>query len=210
MPDVGQLLILLVVLGAAAAVVVGPLLRPAMGSVPPHVGDDDLASLALRHRIAVESLRDVEADLRAGSLDAEGYLAARADAEERAVRTAAALEDARRDGRQAHRGTVSDAGSARRVAGALGATIMALILVGSFLPAPLTLANGTVVNAQLAAQQRAEQERQDAIRRLERTLATKPEAAGLVQLANLYLQGETAGDFQHAANLLLLAIRLDP
>ena len=31
-----------------------------------------------------------------------------------------------------------------------------------------------------------------------------------MQLASLYLQGGTADDFQHAANLLLLAIRLDP
>ena len=51
--------------------------------------------------------------------------------------------------------------------------LLALIVVGSLLPAPLTLANGTVVNAQLAAQQRAEHVRQDAIHKLEKTLASR-------------------------------------
>ena len=71
MPEPGQLLILIVVLVAAGGVVAGPLVwrRQDVGTAP-HDGDD-VGSLALRHRIAVESLRDVEADRRAGSLDEE-------------------------------------------------------------------------------------------------------------------------------------------
>ena len=77
MADIGQLLILLVVLVGAGAVVAAPLLWPAGEAADPSSTGDDLASLALRHRIAVESLRDVEADRRAGSLDAEKVLEGR-------------------------------------------------------------------------------------------------------------------------------------
>jgi len=209
MADIGQLLILLVVLVGAGAVVAAPLLRPAGEAADPSPTRDDLASLALRHRIAVESLRDVEADRRAGSLDAEAYAGARSEAEERAAQTLTAMEAARVETGGELREAPQRTGGTRRVAGTVGVTLLALIVVGSLLPAPLTLANGTVVNAQLAAQQRAEQVRQDAIRKLEKTLVAKPEAAGLVQLADLYRQGGTADDFQHAANLLLLALRLD-
>ena len=210
MADIGQLLILLVVLVGAGAVVAGPLLRPAGEAADPSRTGDDFASLALRHRIAVESLRDVGADRRAGSLDAEAYMVARAEAEERAARTLAAMEAARGQAGGEPREAAQRPGDSRRVAGAVGVMLLALIVIGSLLPTPLTLANGTVVNTQLAAQESAEQARQGAIRQLEKKVVAKPEASGLVQLASLYLQGGTAGDFQHAANLLLLAIRLDP
>ena len=209
MPDFGQLLVLLVVLLAAGLVVAGPILWPARTGVEPPAGEEDATGLALRHRIALESLHDVEADLRAGSLDSEGYEAARAEAEERAARTLAALEAAPAEAPDASDGPPATH-SSRRAAGLVGVGIAALILLGSFLPAPLTLANGTVVNAQLATQQAAEAARQEAIRRLETTLAAKPDVAGLVQLANLYLQGGTPAEVQRAARLLILAIGLDP
>jgi len=208
MPDFGQLLVLLVVLLAAGLVVAGPILWPARTGVEAPTGDEDATGLALRHRIAVESLHDVEADRRAGSLDREGYEAARAEAEERAARTLAALEAAPAQVPDAPNGLRATT-SSRRVAGLVGVGIVALILLGSFLPAPLTLANRTVVNTQLAAQQAAEAARQEAIRRLETTLAAKPDAAGLVQLANLYLQGGSYAGVQRAARLLILAIGLD-
>src|SRR4051812_8818407 len=97
MADVGQLFILLAVLIGAGIVVAGPLLRPAREEADPVQAGEDLAGVALRHRIAVESLRDVEADWRAGSLDQEGYEAARTEAEERAASTLAALESARHE-----------------------------------------------------------------------------------------------------------------
>jgi tetratricopeptide (TPR) repeat protein len=209
MPDFGQLLVLLVVLVAAGLVVAGPILWPARTGVEAPAGERDATGLALRHRIAIESLHDVEADRRAGSLDREGYEAARAEAEERAARTLAALEATPAQAPDAPDGPRATTFS-RRVAGLVGAGIVALILLGSFLPAPLSLANGTVVNTQLAAQLAADAARQEAIRRLETTLAAKPDAAGLVQLANLYLQGESSAEVQRAARLLILAIGLDP
>ena len=210
MPEPGQLLILIVVLVAAGGVVAGPLVwrRPDVGTAP-HDGDD-VGSLALRHRIAVESLRDVEADRRAGSLDEEAYAAARVEAEERAARTRAALEAAQRGGQGTPSGAPVPSTGARRAIFAAGGTLGVLVLLGTVLPAPLTLANGSVVNTQLAAQEEAEAARQRAIGDLEATLAAHPQAAGLVQLADLYLQGGTAREVQHAASLLILAVRLDP
>jgi cytochrome c-type biogenesis protein CcmH/NrfG len=217
MPEIGQLLILVAVVLSSAVVVGWPLFgrsRDSAGSS--QVPVDDRGTLALRHRIAVESLRDVEADRRAGSLDPDGYLAARAEAEERAARTLGALEAAgAREDDPASRSAAGATGASggvgsRRVAGVLGVVIAVLVVAGFLLPAPLSLANGTVVNAQLAAQQRAEAARQDSIHKLEASLSAKPEAAGLVELASLYLEGGTAADYQRAANLLLLAIRLDP
>ena len=155
MPELGQIVILLVVLLAAGLVVAGPILWPARIGGDGLAGEEDAAGLALRHRIAVESLHDVEADRRAGSLDPEGYEAARAEAEERAARTLAALEAALAqapDAPSAPRATTFS----RRAAGLVGAGIVALILFGSFLPAPLTLANGTVTGrARVTAMEKA-------------------------------------------------------
>jgi tetratricopeptide (TPR) repeat protein len=212
MPDLGQLVMLLVVLLGAGLVVAAPLLWPSRTGVESPVGDDDAAGLALRHRIALESLRDVEADHRAGSLDEQGYEAARADAEERAARTLAALEAGRpvsAAGAPVEQQTAS-AWMSRRVAGAVGLVIVMLVLVGSFLPAPLTLANRTVLNSQLAAQQAADAARQREISRLETSLAAKPNAPDLVRLADLYLQGGDSNSLAHAARLLIAAIALDP
>ena len=212
MPDVGQILVLLVVVAGAAALVAGPLVRPAAGvaTAPDAVRSDDLASLALRHRIAVESLRDVEADHRAGSLDEAGYRAARSEAQERAARTLHELESAQPLPliRAAPLGAAS--GRSRRIGALVGSVLIGLILAGSLLPAPLTLANRVVVNEQLAAAQRADQARTSQIQQLQHKLAASPQdAPGLVQLASLYLQGGSASERQRAAQLLLLAIQVD-
>jgi cytochrome c-type biogenesis protein CcmH/NrfG len=210
MPDLGQLVILVVVLLAAGLVVAGPLLWPVRAGGEPPPADEDAAGLALRHRIAVDSLRDVEADHRAGSLDEQGYEIARADAEERAARTLAALEAARPVRSEGAPDESRGSSTSRRIAGVLGMGIVVLVLAGSFLPAPVTLANRTLVNTQLAAQQASEAARQEAINRLQASLATKPNASGLVQLASLYMQGGDAAGNRRAAQLLIAAITLDP
>lgn len=213
MPDASQVLVLLVVAAAAAALVAGPLVRPAavVAAEPGATPEDDLAALALRHRIAVESLRDVEADRRAGSLDEAGYQAARSEAEERAARTLYELESAHGPRSSSAARPVRSTAWSRRIGALVGSVLIGALLVGSFLPAPLTLANRVVVNSQLAAAQRAEQARQSQIKQLQRKLTAKPDdAPGLVQLASLYLQGGSASDRQRAAQLLLLAIQIDP
>jgi cytochrome c-type biogenesis protein CcmH/NrfG len=199
--------------------------------VPP---DDELATLALRHRIAVESLRDVEADRRAGSLDEAGYVEARREAEERATRTLADLEAARAGGvREPEDGVApgpaaepaeAAAGqpaparaslvtrlSSRRIVVGVAGVLAALLLVGIFAPGPLSIANPTILDQQLAAAQQAEAARQATIATLQSQLAAKPDdPAALVALASAYLDGGTADERNRAAVLLIAAIRLDP
>jgi cytochrome c-type biogenesis protein CcmH/NrfG len=140
MPDLTELVLLLGLGLAVAAFVALPLWRDPAPPDPVLVLAEDEAAL-IRHRIAVEALRDVEVDRRAGSLDDAAYAEQRAEAEARAVATLAELEAAppptpsrtRADGRRA--GLL------------IGGALMGALLVGSLLPAPIGLANRTTVDA---------------------------------------------------------------
>ncbi len=68
----------------AGLAVLAPL-RDRNGVAP--VADDEVEAARVRHRVALEALRDLEADRRAGSLDEAGYAAQAADAEARAAAT---------------------------------------------------------------------------------------------------------------------------
>ena len=218
MPDLGLLVLTMVLAALAAGFIVLPLARPAPGDAPRSEPGADLEALAVRHRIAVESLRDVEADHRAGIQDEAGYLAQRAEAEERAALTLAALEAARERqeaGAAGPRATTPTTGrdprGSIRVLAIVAGALVLLLMAGTLLPAPLSLANGTVVDQQLAAAQAAEQQRLAEIDRLRGLLASNPrDAASLVELANLYLSGGSATDRTTAAQLLLFAIQLEP
>jgi cytochrome c-type biogenesis protein CcmH len=138
MPDLTELILLAGLGLSVAAFVVLPLWRgsPARNPDP---GDDE-ASL-IRHRIAVEALRDVEADRRAGSLDDAAYAEQRAEAEARAVRTLAELEAVP---------PVSPPRSrvgGRRAGLLIGGALLGALVVGTLLPAPIGLANRTTVDA---------------------------------------------------------------
>jgi cytochrome c-type biogenesis protein CcmH/NrfG len=228
MPELGQLALLALLAALAAAVVAVPLVRPRGRAETELSQDDELATLALRHRIAVESLRDVEADRRAGSLDEAGYAEVRREAEERATRTLAELEAARARGTVA--GELSGAAepaatvglpanpdassrgrwSSRRLVVAAAGALAVLLVVGTFAPGPLSIANPTVLDQQLAAAQQAEAARQATIARLQSQLVAKPDdLAALVALARAYLDGGTADERNRAAVLLIAAIRLD-
>jgi cytochrome c-type biogenesis protein CcmH/NrfG len=212
MPDVTELLVLAGVAGACTALVGVPLARlrshGSERSAPE--GNDDLATLDVRHRIALEAVRDVEADRRAGSLDEAGYAALREEAEIQAARTLAALETEQKSaGARTRAPSVHP--RARRVAVGAGVVLLALLGVGSFLPAPWTLANQTVVNEQLAASERAEANRQALIHRLLTELSVHPnDAPRLVALARAYLDSGTDLDRQRAAIVLLEALKVDP
>jgi cytochrome c-type biogenesis protein CcmH/NrfG len=209
MPDAGFVAILIVVIGAVVAFVGWPLLRtgPRLPSGP----DDVLATLTLRHRLGVEALRDVEADFRAGSLDDASYVQLRAEAEERVATTLADLDRARAVGMRRQPGTRTELRGSRRLALALGGGLALLLAAGVLLPGPVSLANGTVVDRQLAAAQAAERQRQAEIGRLRDQLVSHPnDPTTLVRLAMLYLDGGTASDHKTAARLLIIAIQLDP
>jgi cytochrome c-type biogenesis protein CcmH/NrfG len=212
MPDGTELLLLAGVAAVCTALVGVPLLRggshPNEQSAPE--ADDDLATLTVRHRIALEALRDVEADRRAGSLDDAGYAALRDEAEGHAARTLVALEaEQRRTAASTSAPSVHP--RARRVAIGAGAVLLAVLVGGWFMPAPWTLANQTAVNEQLAAAQQAEGNRQVVIHRLLTELSANPnDAPRLVALAQAYLDGGTDLDRQRAGIVLLEALKVDP
>ena len=137
MPDLTELISLAVLGLAVGAFVARPLWR---GLPEPGPATEDEAAL-IRHRVAVEALRDVEADRRAGSLDEAAYAEQRAEAEARAVLTLAELEAASPSPPSRTRA------SGRRVGLLVGAALVGALLVGMVLPAPVGLANRTTVDA---------------------------------------------------------------
>ena len=73
-----EILIILAGLAAAAMLVLPPLLSARRESPP---ADDDGEAAAIRHRVSIEALRDVETDHLAGSLDPAAYAEQLAQAE---------------------------------------------------------------------------------------------------------------------------------
>lgn len=193
-------ILLLAVLLIAGAVVLWPLRRPATSVAV----DADRDAAAVRHRVALEALRDVEADRRAGSLDERGYAEQLAEAETRAAETAAELganppvaTSEPRSGGVRH---------AIVAAGFLGVALFA----GSLLPVA-GIANSTDVNEGLAAAEAAEASRQDRIEGLLDGIAADPEDTEVLSdLADAYLAGTAVDDLARAAAALQVLIALEP
>lgn len=194
--------ILLALALAAAGVAV---LWPVWRGVP--AGDhaaDERRSAEMRHRVALESLRDVEADRRAGSLDDAAYAAALAEAEERAAATREALD----------RVPTAEAASPPRrpsLVPLAAAAIIGIALVGGSLLPAAGIANRTEINEGLAAAQAAEAARQHRIEELTEAFAANPEdPAVLSELADAYLGGSSDADLAAAAAALQLLIAVEP
>ena len=203
MPDLGQWVLLALIVAATAAAVGWPLLRPAR-SVTGAAGAEAEAR-ALRHRVALEGLLDVEADRRAGSLDDASYQRERAEAEERAAQTLIEPEAAtpspapgtRRNG--------------RRTATWVGAGLAVALLAGFALPGPNGLGERTVVNQALADERAQEAARQATIQRLLSALAAHPEDPRVLSdLADAYLAGSSNEDLRRAAVALQVLLAVDP
>jgi cytochrome c-type biogenesis protein CcmH/NrfG len=202
MPEPAELLILAVLTAAVVAFVARPLLRPRPAAPPPPA---DRESLALRHRLALEAVLDVEADHRAGSLDEASYQRQRAEEEARAAATLAELETVPAPG------PVPEVRPARRSALLLGIGLGVVLLVGQALPAPYGLAERTTVNQALADQIAAEQARQTEIQRLLGLLEANPtDPEVLSDLADAYLAGSGAQDLQRAAVALQVLLAVEP
>jgi len=216
MPDIGELLLILAVGGVAAAFTATPYVRRSRAPEREAPADDpDLDALAIRHRVAVEAIRNVEADRRAGSLDDAAYAEQRADAERRAAETLAELDAARAAAARAAAGGGSPTAPGRplraRTVGVAGGLLTLVVLAGLFLPAPFSLANPTRTNQALADQLAAEQARQATITDLLGKLRANPrDTASLSELADAYLEGGTANDLASAGRVLLALISLDP
>jgi tetratricopeptide (TPR) repeat protein len=196
-----ETIVLLAVLLVAGAFVLAPL-RRAADTVPTDVERD---AAAVRHRVALEALRDVEADRRAGSLDERGYAEQLAEAEARAAATGAELAAAASGPPVAPAHNVGG-----RAALAAAVVVGVALVVASWLPAS-GIANTTDVNEGLAAAQAAETVRQAEIDRLLEALGSDPEDPDtLSDLADAYLAGSTGDDLAHAAAALQVLLALEP
>ncbi len=195
-----ELLVLLIGLVIAGVVVLAPLRWRRAADDP---AADELAAAELRHRVALEALRDVEADRRAGSLDQAAYAEQRAEAEERAAITATALGARSAEPATGRPGTTRPA--------LIAAVVLAALLVaGAALPAT-GVANRTETNAALAEAQAVEAARQAEITRLLDELRADPTDGDVVSdLADAYLAGSSGDDLVRAAASLQLLIGLEP
>jgi tetratricopeptide (TPR) repeat protein len=193
--------ILLAMLVVAGIVVLAPLRRPAAAIS----ADVDRDAAAVRHRVALEALRDVEADRRAGSLDERGYAEQLAEAEARAAETGVAV-DAASSAPPTMRAQPAGGQAAMFAAALLGVVVVA----GSWLPAT-GIANSTELNEGLAAAEVSESARQAEIERLLEALGADPEDPDtLSDLADAYLAGSTGDDLARAAAALQVLIALEP
>jgi cytochrome c-type biogenesis protein CcmH/NrfG len=190
----------------AGAAVVPPLRTRVLGSTR----SAKIATAEVRHRSAIEALRDVEADRRAGSIDDDVYRAELAEAESRAVETLVALDAVRADEEGDEAARTPDP-RPRRIAGALAAGIGLVLVVGAAVPPPIGFANVPVVNEAVLAAQAAESARQERIGELLAELETDAmDVAALSDLADAYLAGDSADDLARAATALLVIISLEP
>ena len=210
MPDLGQLALLAGIGIVAAAAIGWPLLRRDGPGPSPAAGSRAAAEArALRHRVALDALLDVEADRRAGSLDDASYRREREEAEEHAAQTLAEVGEEVAPSAAARGGDEPSRG--RRVAGLLGAVLAAGLLVGFVLPAPAGLGERTIVNQALAGELARESARQADIQRLLTALAAdQKNPQVLSDLADAYLAGSSAEDLQRAAVALQVLLAVEP
>lgn len=208
MPEVVDWVLLVGIGLATATTVAWPLVR----SRPPESMPDldaqaEAEARALRHRVALDALLDVEADRRAGSLDEASYERERSEAEGRAAQTLADVSGTR----LAPLPAAGTPRSGRRAAGWLGAGLAAALLVGFALPAPAGLAERTVVDQALADELAREAARQAQVQRLLGALAADPrDAQVLSDLADAYLAGSSADDLRRAAVALQVLLAIEP
>lgn len=202
MPDLAQWALLVVIGLVVGGAIAWPLLRP-----PASVSFDTQAEAearALRHRVALDALLDVEADRRAGSLDDASYERERAEAEARAAETLEPVATEPPVASPSRR-------SARPAVAALGALVGVALLVGFALPGSIGLGQRTVVNQALADALEQEADRQAEIQRLLGLLEANPADAQVVSdLADAYLAGGSPEDLQRAAVALQLLLALEP
>ena len=201
-----ELAVLVVGLAVAAAFVLAPLRSPAPAS---HV-TDQLEAARVRHRVALEALRDAEADAAAGLLEPGARDAAVAEAETRAAETRADL-DAALDAEATTAEVPSSRSGRLRSAALVAAGLIGIVLLAGSLAGVPGFANATVVNEGLAAAQAAEAERQETIAELLAAVAADPaDAVALSDLADAYLAGSSPDDLVRAAAALQLLINADP
>ena len=200
-----ELTLLVFVAVATGLAVAWPLLDGGPAAPREASTDPEEDARAVRHRLALEALRDLEADRRAGSLDEATYLAQRAETETRAATTLPAAS------RPSAPRPVARTPGSRRTALVLGGALLGLLLIGFALPAPIGTAERTVTDAPLAEAIAAEEARQADIARLQARIAADPtDAEAFSDLADAYLAGPAFEDQRRGATALLVLINLEP
>jgi cytochrome c-type biogenesis protein CcmH len=205
MPDLAQWALLVTLGLAVAAAIAWPLLRAGSSTVTfDRQAEAEAEARALRHRLAMDALLDVEADRRAGSLDDASYERERAEAEARAAET---LQPAAAEPSPPPR----PGGNSRSGVAALAAVLALALLIGFALPGSIGLGQRTVVNQALADQIAQEKDRQAEIQRLLQLFDANPRDARVISdLADAYLAGDSGDDLQRAAVALQILLALEP
>jgi tetratricopeptide (TPR) repeat protein len=188
----GELLLLILVAGAVVLAVAWPLLdaTPPVAEAEP---DPEREAALVRHQLALEALRDIEADHRAGSLDDEAYRIQREEAEAHAARTLRALEAVTPAGVSGLNS--EEPAPPRRPSWRLPALVggvLALLLLAAFAaPSPFGVAEKDA--------------RQERIRQLTDAVDANPrDVDALGELADLYLAGGSPDDVGAALVSLVL------
>jgi tetratricopeptide (TPR) repeat protein len=189
-----EALLLTLVAFAVALAVAWPLLggtdNAASTLTPP---DPEREALLVRHRLALEAVRDVEADHRAGSLDRDAYRVQLAEVESHAAETLRALDAAPTDGTP----PPPSPRTSRRAVGLTGGGLAVLLLVGYALPSPFGIAERDA--------------RLERIRILTDAVAANPrDTAALAELSDQYLAGGTPEEVGAALASLLLLRNAEP
>jgi cytochrome c-type biogenesis protein CcmI len=206
MPDLGQWALLVAIGIGVAAVIAWPLLRARGAASAPSEARAEAEARALRHRVALEALLDVEADRRAGSLDDASYERERAEAEARAAETLEHREPAN----PPHPGVPAPR-AGRRWVSATAAVVVLALLVAFALPGSIGLGQRTVVDEALAGQLAQASANEADIQRLLGLFAANPGDPQVVSdLADAYLAGGTTDDLQRAAVALQVLLALQP
>ena len=192
----GELLLLILVAGSVVLAVAWPLLDSAPEAAEQEP-DPEREAAVVRHRLALEALRDIEADHRAGSLDEAAYQAQRDEAEAHAASTLRALEavapeaaaDEATDGAKPAK---PPAARRWRLPALVGGVLALLLLAAFAAPPPFGIAERDA--------------RLERIRQLTDTISANPrDVDALGELSDLYLAGGTPDDVARAlASLVLL------
>jgi tetratricopeptide (TPR) repeat protein len=181
------LAVLIVALAIAWPLLAETAATSATGAAAPEADPEHEARL-VRHRLALEALRDVEADRRAGSLDDDAFTVQQAEAEGHAAETLRALDAAP----AVETPPLSPPRTGRRLAAIIGGALALLLLFGYALPSPFGIAERDA--------------RLERIRVLTDAVAANPrDTAALAELSDQYLAGGTPDEVARAlASLLLL------
>ena len=189
----GELLLLILVAGTVALAVAWPLLGADAGA-PELEPDPEREAALVRHQLALEAVRDIEADHRAGSLDEEAYHAQHEEAEAHAARTLRDLEAvAPTEEAGAGEGEEATPPSARRwrLPALIGGLLALLLLAAFAAPPPFGIAERDA--------------RIERIRQLTEAVSANPrDVDALGELADLYLAGGSPDDVARALASLIL------